>query len=239
MNIDIVISADHIDDKRLINKTIVVIDILRATSVITTAIDNGCKKVIPVLTVEEAKDIAQNSKDNIILGGERNALKIDGFNFSNSPLEYTKKYVEGKTVVLSTTNGTRAINNSFNAKTILISALINSKATAKAIDKLNEDLVIINSGTNGQFSIDDFICSGYLIDCLYNIRKDLELSDIAKTAYYIYTNNKDIGSFVQKATHYNRLKSLNLEKDLEYCFQKDIIDIVPQYKDGYIIKSNI
>ncbi|EJE7236078.1 2-phosphosulfolactate phosphatase family protein [Clostridium botulinum] len=239
MNIDIVISADYIDDKRLINKTIVVIDILRATSVITTAINNGCKKVIPVLTVEEAKDIAQNSKDDIILGGERNALKIDGFNFSNSPLEYTKKYVEGKTVVLSTTNGTRAINNSFNAKTILISALINSKATAKAIDKLNEDLVIINSGTNGQFSIDDFICSGYLIDCLYNIRKDLELSDIAKTAYYIYTNNKDIGSFVQKATHYNRLKSLNLEKDLEYCFQKDIIDIVPQYKDGYVIKSNI
>ncbi|MBD5637885.1 2-phosphosulfolactate phosphatase family protein [Clostridium botulinum] len=239
MNIDIVISADHIDEKRLINKTIVVIDILRATSVITTAINNGCKKVIPVLTVEEAKDIAQNSKDDIILGGERNALKIDGFNSSNSPLEYTKKYVEGKTVVLSTTNGTRAINNSFNAKTILISALINSKATAKAIDKLNEDLVIINSGTNGQFSIDDFICSGYLIDCLYNIRKDLELSDIAKTAYYIYTNNKDIESFVQKATHYNRLKSLNLEKDLEYCFQKDIIDVVPEYKDGYIIKSNI
>ncbi|MBY6829027.1 2-phosphosulfolactate phosphatase, partial [Clostridium botulinum] len=168
------------------------------------------------LTVEEAKDIAKNSKEDIILGGERNALKIDGFNFSNSPLEYTKKYVEGKTVVLSTTNGTRAINNSFNAKTILISALINSKATAKAIDKLNEDLIIINSGTNGQFSIDDFICSGYLIDCLYNIRKDLELSDIAKTAHYIYTNNKDIESFVKKATHYSRLKSLNLEKDLEY-----------------------
>ncbi len=121
----------------------------------------------------------------------------------------------------------------------MISALINSKATAKAIDKLNEDLIIINSGTNGQFSIDDFICSGYLIDCLYNIRKDLELSDIAKTAHYIYMNNKDIESFVKKATHYSRLKSLNLEKDLEYCFQKDIIDVVPQYKDGYIIKSNI
>lgn len=198
MNIDIVISADHIDEKGLINKTVIIIDILRATSVITTAINNGCKKVIPVLTVEEAKDIAKNSEEDIILGGERNALKIDGFNFSNSPLEYTKKYVEGKTVVLSTTNGTRAINNSFNAKTILISALINSKATAKAIDKLHEDLIIINSGTNGQFSIDDFICSGYLIDCLYNIRKDLELSDIAKTAHYIYTNNKDIESFVKK-----------------------------------------
>ncbi len=107
MNIDIVISADHIDEKRLINKTVIIIDILRATSVITTAINNGCKKVIPVLTVEEAKDIAKNSKEDIILGGERNALKIDGFNFSNSPLEYTKKCVEGKTVVLSTTNGTR------------------------------------------------------------------------------------------------------------------------------------
>ncbi|EJO5347489.1 2-phosphosulfolactate phosphatase family protein [Clostridium botulinum] len=239
MNVDIVISADHIDEKKLINKTVVVIDILRATSVITTAINNGCKKVIPVLTVEEAKDIVKNTKEDVILGGERNALKIDGFHCSNSPLEYTKEYIEGKTVVLSTTNGTRAINNSFNAKTILISALINSKATANVINKLNEDLIIVNSGTYGEFSIDDFICSGYLIDCLYNIKKDLHLSDIAKTAHYIYMNNKDIDSFVEKATHYIRLKSLNLEQDLKYCFQKDIINVVPQYKDGCIVKSNI
>ncbi|MCR1934876.1 2-phosphosulfolactate phosphatase family protein [Clostridium tepidum] len=239
MNIDIVISADHVDEKRLVNKTVVVIDILRATSVIITAINNKCKRVIPVLTIEEAKDIAKNSKEEVILGGERNALKIDGFNFSNSPLEYTKQFVENKTVILSTTNGTRAINNSFNAKTILISALINSKATAKAIDKLDEDLIIINSGTNGQFSMDDFICGGYLIDCLLKIRKDLKLSDIAKTAHYVYENNRDIKSFVQKAKHYKRLKSLDLEKDLEYCFQKDIINVVPQYKDGYITKLNI
>ncbi|WP_251860644.1 2-phosphosulfolactate phosphatase family protein [Clostridium sp. Marseille-Q2269] len=239
MKIDIVISADHIDEKKLLNKTVAVIDILRATSVIVTAINNGCNKVVPVLTVEEARDIAKNSKEDIILGGERNAVKIDGFNFSNSPLEYTKEKVDKKIVILSTTNGTRAINNSFNAKNILISALINSKATADVIDKLNEDLIIVNSGTYGQFSMDDFICGGYLIDCLYNIRKDLELSDIAKTAHYIYINNKDINSFVGKANHFHRLKSLNLEKDLEYCFQKDIINVVPQYKNGAIIKSNI
>lgn len=240
MDIDIVISADYIDDEKIINKTVAIIDILRATSVITTAINNGCKKVIPVLTVEEAENMAKsNNREEIILGGERNAVKIKNFHCSNSPLEYTKEKVNEKTIILTTTNGTRAINKSINAKNILISALINSKATAKVIDKLNEDLIIVNSGTYGEFSMDDFICSGYLIDCLYHIRKDLNLSDIAQTAHYIYLKNKNILDFVEKAKHYERLKKLNLEKDLEYCFQKDIIDIVPEYTKGIIRKSNI
>lgn len=218
MNIDVIISADYVTPNKIKDKTVVVIDILRATSVIVTALKNGCKDVIPVLTVEEAKNIANKNRDNYILGGERNALKIDGFDCSNSPLEYTKDRVLGKTIVLTTTNGTKAINKSIGAKNILISALINAKSTSQRVVDINNDLVIINSGTYGEFSIDDFICSGYLIDCISNIKRDIVLSDIAKTAQFIYSKNKDIVGFMREASHYNRIKKLNLEKDLIFLF---------------------
>ena len=97
MKIDIIISADYIRKDIIENKVVVVIDMLRATSVITTALMNGCKKVIPTLTIEEALKLkASIGEKECILGGERKALKIDGFDLSNSPLEYTKEVVEGK-----------------------------------------------------------------------------------------------------------------------------------------------
>ena len=119
MKVDITISADHIKEEYLENKMVVVIDMLRATSVITTALANGAKKIIPILTVEEAfkvKEELEGSNIDSLLGGERRALKIDGFDFTNSPLEYTSDKVKDKSIILSTTNGTRAINLSLKAK---------------------------------------------------------------------------------------------------------------------------
>lgn len=233
MKIDLIISADYIKDKIIEGKTVVVIDILRATSVIITALNNGCSKVIPVLTVEEAFELSKHSRKDYILGGEREALKIEGFDFSNSPLDYNKEVVDGKTVILTTSNGTRAIKGCSAAKSIYIGAMLNAKYVAKKIIEENRDVVFVNSGTKGQFSMDDFICAGYMINYILN-EGSAEVSDIAKTADYVYKNNKDIYSFVKDATHYNVLKSLELNKDLEYCIKKDIIKIVPEYKDGVI-----
>ena len=233
LKIDIIISADDIKLEKVKNKTVLIIDVLRATSVIITAISNGCSSVIPVVTVEEAFDIARRDKENCILGGERRAVKIEGFDCSNSPLEYTKEVIAGKTLVMSTTNGTRAIRGSIGAKTILIGALINAKAAAQKIINIGDDLVIVNAGTYGQFSIDDFICSGYIIDCILK-QTNAVISDIAKTAQYIYSQNTEINGFVKFASHYNVMKKLNLDKDIEYCLNKDIVKIVPEYKDGKI-----
>ncbi|MDF2502936.1 2-phosphosulfolactate phosphatase family protein [Clostridium sp.] len=232
MNIDIIISADDIKEKKILNKSVVVIDILRATSVIVTAINNGCKEVIPVLTVDEAVGIARKDRKKYMLGGERDAIKIKGFDFSNSPLEYNSDKVKDKTLIMTTTNGTRAIKASINAKHIIIAAMINAEAVAKKLINLNNDIVIVNSGTNGEFSIDDFICSGYIISILK--KREFHLSDIATTALYIYENNKDIKSFIRYANHYKKISKLGLYEDLEYCCQKDIIDSVPEYKDGSI-----
>lgn len=237
MKVDVIISADHIKEEHLENKIVVVIDMLRATSVITTALANGAKKVIPILTVEEAfkkKEDFKNKNVDALLGGERKALRIEGFDFTNSPLEYTKEKVKDKTIILSTTNGTRAINLSLKAKKIYIGAMINAKALVDIIKDEKEDIVFINSGTNGEFTMDDFICSGYMISLL-NKKISSDLSDIAKTAKLIYETN-NVLDYIKEARHFGVLKSLNLEEDLYYCCKKDIIEFVPMvYKrDGFL-----
>lgn len=233
MKVDIIISADDIKEKKILNKSVVVIDMLRATSVIVTAIKNGCEGVIPVLTVDEAVKIAEKHRNEYILGGERDAIKIQGFDFSNSPLEYNEEKVKGKTLIMTTSNGTRAIKASIKAKNIIIAAMINAEAVVQKLIDYNEDVVIINAGTNGEFSIDDFICSGYIISILKK-RHPISLSDIATTSLYIYEKNTDVKSFVKYANHYKKIKQLGLSKDLEYCCQKNIVDAAPEYKDGII-----
>lgn len=234
MKVDLVISADDIKKEKVDGKAVVVIDMLRATSVIVTALDNGCRRVIPVLTVEEALSIASKNKEEYLLGGERKAVKIEGFNFSNSPLEYTVEKVQRKSLIMTTTNGTRAIKGSEGARHILIGALINASAVVQKLLEFGEDVTIVNAGTYGQFSMDDFICSGYIIDRITN-KADCELTDIAKTARYIYEMNPDFISYIKHAAHYKRIMELNLKADLDYCCTKDIIDKVPEYINGVIL----
>ena len=233
MKIDVIISADDIKDEKIVDKSVVIVDMLRATSVITTAMDNGCKAVIPVLTVEEALQIAGGDRKKYILGGERNALKISGFDCSNSPLEYTREVVKDKILIITTTNGTRAIKRSTAARNILIGAFINGAKVADNLVNLRNDITIVNSGTGGQFSMDDFICSGYIIKRILE-KTEAELTDISKTALYIYEKNPGIVEFIQNASHYKRIQQLNLYDDLKYCCKKDIIKGVPQYSDGVI-----
>lgn len=236
MNIDVIISADYIRDDIINNKTVVVIDMLRATSVITTAVMNGCKEVIPTLTIEEAlKKRDEIGKENCILGGERKAVKIDGFDFSNSPLEYTEDKVKGKTIILSTTNGTRTLTSCLSAEKIYTGCILNGGAIAKKLVEENHDVVIVNSGTNGQFSMDDYICTGFILKEMMNLTSKLYLSDIAKSAVKAYEFQPDILSYIKDARHYNVMLNLNLQKDIKYCVQKNITKVVPQYKEGHII----
>ncbi|WP_394870378.1 2-phosphosulfolactate phosphatase family protein [Clostridium butyricum] len=236
MKIDIIISADDIIESKLENKIAVVIDMFRATSVIVTALNNGCEEVIPFLTIEETLESSEElNREEYILGGERRAVKIDGFDLSNSPLEYTKEVVENKKVLITTTNGTRTLTKSNSAKRIIIAAMINAKAVADKLLEINENVVIINAGTNGNFSMDDYICSGYIINEMLKVDNQIELTDISKTANMIYENNSDIISYVKEATHYSVMKSLELDNDIEYCIKKSIVNNVPEYKDGKIV----
>ncbi len=235
MNIDVVISSQHIKPEKFKDRIVVVIDVLRATSVMVTALNNGCDKIIPVKEIEEAIDIASKDRNKYLLGGERGGIKIDKFDFSNSPLDYIEDIVKGKSLIMTTTNGTRAIKNSEEAEKIFIGALINGRVVAEKLAKLNKDVTFVNAGTDGEFSMDDFITSGYIINCLRDIMKNhCTLTDIAKTSEYVYINNPSIISFVKDALHYKRMKDLRYNEDLRYCLSKDLINIVPEYKDGEI-----
>lgn len=243
MKIDIIISADHINEESLKGKTSIVIDMLRATSVITTALGNGARKVIPITSVEGSFDMRDKLKEDgieALIGGERKAMKIDGFNMTNSPLEYTKDKVFEKDIILSTTNGTRAINLCLLSDEIYIGSFLNGGYLAKYLAKMNKDIVIVNSGTNGELSLDDFICSGYIIDELLKY-EEFELTDVATLSKLTYENNDDVHKYISNAKHYKVLKELNLEDDIEFCCRKNIFEVLPYYnkKENSIQKVKI
>lgn len=232
MYIDVITSANHVNTDQIKNTTAIIVDVLRATSVIITALKNGAKSVVPVISVEEALN-TRKKFENVILGGERKAKKIEGFDLSNSPFDYTHTAVHNKNVILTTTNGTQAITRSSSANQVYIAGFLNAKAVSKKAHQMGEDIVIINAGTNGLFSMDDFITSGALVKELM-LLEEYQLSDLAQTALMIYENYPDIFSYIDKASHYRVLQDLGLEEDIRYCMQKDIYDLVPEYKHGVI-----
>lgn len=232
MKIDMIICGEYVTTEAVRNATVIVVDVLRATSVIITALNNGAKSVVPVTSVEEALS-TKKKLESVVLGGERKAQKIEGFDLSNSPLEYKSEVIHDRNVVITTTNGTKAISKSSAANKIYIGALINAKAVSSKAVKNEKDIIIVNAGTNGVFSMDDFITGGAIIDEILS-EQDYELTDIAKTALVIYRSHKDIKSYVKGAAHYKILVDLGLEEDIDYCLQKDLFNIVPEYKDGII-----
>lgn len=231
MNIKLWPTVDFIREEELQGKVAVVIDVLRATSVITTALHNGALDVTVMVEVEEALKLRD---EGVLLGGERNALKIEGFDLSNSPLEYSRERVENKRIVLTTTNGTKTIHRAGGAVKIYIGSVLNGKAVGKALAGEEKDIIIACAGTRGNFSLDDFICGGkiiYELSCL----KEFTMDDFAASAYMAYRDNReDLLSYVKMASHFKHLTSLGLQRDIEYCFTEDIIDIVPEAREGKI-----
>ncbi|NLC65682.1 MAG: 2-phosphosulfolactate phosphatase [Clostridium sp.] len=232
MKIDVVITGNNVTTDIVKDKVVIVIDILRATSVIITAISNGAKSVIPVTNVEEALKI-RNKMENVVLGGERKAKKIDGFDLSNSPLEYSKENIQDKNVILTTTNGTKAITRSSSADKVYIGSLLNAKAVARKVNEENKDIVVVLAGTNDKFSIDDFLAAGAIINDILEI-KEYNLTDIAKTSLLLFNTNSDLEELISNAYHYNLLLDLGLHGDIKYCLEKDILNIVPEFKNGII-----
>lgn len=231
MKIELWPTLNYIDEEEIKGKTVVVIDVLRATSVITSALKNGAKEVAVAVEIEEAMKL---KNDKSLLGGERNGLKIEGFDLSNSPLEYKKEVVEGKRIIITTTNGTKAINKSKGASNIYIGSMLNGNAVAKKIANEGKDTIIICSGTHGKFSLDDFICAGKII---YGVSTEIEIEmdDFAATSFMAYRDNKhDMLSYVKMAKHFRYLDSIGYGEDIKYCFTEDITDIVPYYEDGLI-----
>jgi 2-phosphosulfolactate phosphatase len=236
MIISVVPTAQQAQDIDFNGKTAVVIDVLRATSVITTALDNGAQEVIPVKTVEQAQSLyATSDPDNTLRGGERNALKIDGFDLSNSPLEYKRPIVEGKTVILTTTNGTNAINNINGAKEVMLACFRNAAAVVDVIVG-RKDVTIVCAGTEGKFSLDDGLCAGLLIELLKQ-KIEVETDDLGLLLHRFYKESKaNLLGALSGCFHLKRLFTLGFYDDIRFCLETSCVKTVPVLREGKIIK---
>ncbi|NMA95352.1 MAG: 2-phosphosulfolactate phosphatase [Clostridiales bacterium] len=236
MKIEVYETYNSVKEADIRDKLAVVIDVLRATSTIVTSLNNGCREVIPVSDIEEAVDISKNyDREECLLTGERNSLKIEGFDLSNSPAEFTRQVVKGKSVIITTTNGTNAIRQAGSAKDAVIGSLLNAQAVSDYIISKGEDVAFICAGTEGKFSLDDVLGAGAIIDRLDREGIELELDDLAVVAKFLYAKHRDnLEDIMQKARHFNSLKATKYYEDVDYCIKEDIISIVPEYKDGVL-----
>jgi len=234
MNIDVIFSANEVTKDRVKGKIVVVIDVLRATSVMLTAIKNGAKEIRPFKEIDKLMSYTKDMK-GILRCGERNGTKIDGFDLGNSPLEYQQEVVCGKVVCMTTSNGTNALVNSSYGKKVLIGSYLNLDLLCKKVNEIDKDLVIVCAGTDGEFSLDDSLCAGEIIKRL----EYKSLSDSARAMYMIASIPETLEEKLKETKHYNFLKKLGEIKDLEACLSINSKNIILEYRDGVVKQCDI
>jgi 2-phosphosulfolactate phosphatase len=237
MKIDVLYSPVQADELFFTGKTTVVIDVLRASSTIITALTNGAKEVVPVGTVEFAVKVSGGIfGGQTLLGGERNTKKIEGFALGNSPSEYTTEIVSGKSIVFYSTNGSRAIVKAKYSTNLFICSFNNLKALAKHIKKLNEDVVVLCAGNNNFFSLEDSVCAGMLTSELIAGNKTFELTDASTSALTLFKSfGKNLFKLLSETDHGQLLINNGFEDDLKACSELDSTDVIPFYS-GNVLK---
>lgn len=218
------------------DSTVVIIDILRATSTIATALYNGAKSVIPVDSV--AGCIQLGKQMEVITAGERDGQIAEGLQYGNTPLQYTKEFINGKTLVLTTTNGTRLLHLALNAnaKTIITGSFCNISSVCDYIINQKTNVILACAAWKNRINIEDTLFAGAVISRIKeNVEINCDASHIAETLYL--QAKGDLFEFLKEknASHYHRLMNFNLEKDIRFCLTEDNANVLSLYSNGRLI----
>lgn len=214
------------------NSIAVIIDIFRATSSICYGIENGAEAIIPVAQVEECSAYKEFGYS---LAAERNGEVVTGFDFGNSPFSYTPEKVAGKTIVLTTTNGTHAIELARKAKALVAGSFLNLTSLSNWLASRNEDILLICAGWKNKMNLEDTLFAGAVADKLGigNYKTD----DATIAAYDLYQLGKnDLDTYLKKTSHSERLKKLGIEKDIAFCLQVNLTTAIPVLQDEKLVK---
>lgn len=235
MRIECIAKISETQAHDLAGKTVFVIDALRATSTMVTALVNGALSIVPVETVAQAKQLA---KEGDLLAGERQCKKIPGFHLGNSPFEYGKDAVSDRRIIMTTTNGTRGLQKASKALTVFAGSMLNAAACAKAAWKLKRDVVLLCSGTQDAFALEDGLCAGLIV---HEIRKAtgeaVQASDFASAMADAYAFNAGrLEEALLECDNGVRLTGIGFGEDVRYCAQVNRFDIVPVLKDGKLTR---
>jgi 2-phosphosulfolactate phosphatase len=233
-NLDVCLTPALIPLYNVEEYIVVVIDIFRATSSICYGIENGAEAIIPVSEVEECAAYREKGFDHL-LAAERNGEVVAGFDFGNSPFSYTKEKVSGKTVVLTTTNGTHALHLSRKAKKIVIGSFLNLTSLCNWLKTQNESILLVCAGWKNNFNLEDTLFAGAVVEQLKE--SGYTLDDPAMAANDLFQIGKnDISQYLSKTSHGERLKKLGIEKDIAFCLQIDVTIAIPILDGEKLVK---
>jgi len=212
---------------------IVVIDVLRATSAICAAFHNGVEALIPVSSIESAKEYQAKG---YLVGAEREGKIVDGFDFGNSPFSYMIPEIKGQTIVLSTTNGTKSIHIAKAADTVVIGALSNIDVLNEWLIKQNKNVLCLCSGWKDRFNLEDTICAGAIVEKLMETGNFMSDDDSSVAAKFLYQSAKEnIFGYLKASAHRRRLKKLNLNNDIKFCLTANTTPVIPVLKGDRLI----
>ena len=216
--------------------TVVVIDVFRATSAICAAFESGIKSLIPVATMEEAIVYKQKG---FKVGAERNAEVVEGFDFGNSPLTFKDGKFKGESLVLTTTNGTKALEMAKPAKRVVVGAFTNISAVCDYIEKEDRDVLLLCAGWKDRFNLEDTLFAGAVAQRITKNLRFNNLSDSTISAINMYNSAEDnLFNFLGESSHRKRLSRLNMEEDIIYCLSSDKTAIVPVLVGDEIVNSD-
>jgi 2-phosphosulfolactate phosphatase len=216
------------------NCHIVVVDVLRATSAICAAFANGANSIIPIPTVEEAREA---KKKGYMVAAERNGITLDFADFGNSPFNFTPERIGGKDVAYSTTNGTQAIVKASGGLSVAIGSFLNLNSVAKWLNaKEQGNALILCAGWKGRFCLEDTLFAGALSEILINSYSYTSISDSVQASLQLWNTAKtDLFSYLELIAQRHRLKKMGLDDVLEYCFTPNSTSKVPELANGRLV----
>lgn len=239
-NLNVFPSAHAFQKEDVRDKVVVMIDVLRASSTIAMALENGAKGVIPAADMETATKTAQNlDPSKYLLSGEKNGVKIDSFHLGNSPLEHSSEVVKDKTIILNTTNGTKAIRRSALAKSIFVGSFLNLNTVISYLEQIEDEAVLVCAGWRGNLSLEDLLCAGNIIYELTSGRLPKNARDGVKMAFGIFEKfGDDIEMAVNSSDYAIRLKNIVSGDDVAFCCQTNKTQVLPVVNKGIITDLN-
>jgi 2-phosphosulfolactate phosphatase len=212
---------------------VVIIDILRASSAICTAFANGAASIIPVATVAEAKEYKSKG---YLVAAERDGYVLDFADFGNSPFNFTKDKVLGKTIVYSTTNGTGLINLAQSAYMTVIGSFLNISSLTRWLIGQERDILLICAGWKNRFNIEDTVCAGAIAEMLMNSDKYVTICDSTIAAIDLWSlASPDLPGYIDKAAQRTRLRDKKLDDCIAFCLKSDFTDKIPVMRNGTLI----
>jgi 2-phosphosulfolactate phosphatase len=230
--IDVCFSPELLHLYNIENSIVVVVDVFRATSCMTTAFAHGVEGIIPVASVEECINYQQKG---YLAAAERDGKTPEGFDFDNSPFSYMVEKVKGATICVTTTNGTLAITKSKSAVKVMIGSFLNLGALTNYLKDVQYDVLVLCAGWKGKPNLEDTLFAGALVEKLKN--EFMIEDDSALMAMRQYENAKgDLLSYVATSSHVKRLQRLGIQKDIAFCLQQDLYDVLPVLRGNTLVK---